>query len=286
MIDCRSVASTRTNTTGAPFSSETMSSSTNPSRISATSPSLTMVPSSRVMSGMSSNSSPMLRLATVCSTTPPDSVCSSPNVRLRDARCTAADTWEIDRSLRRNSSSPSSIAISRSRVPRSVTSEMDGSSSSAPRTSSAASRNSFSLAIDDETARVSASTTGRASFISGRSAFGGGKLSMASTAFRTVSSMLFASAKVAISILTKPTPSVAVATTRSTPARPTTLSSTRRTMFCSTSTGDDPGAGTVTVTVRRSMAGKPWTGSRSPAASPPAMKTSMSRLAATGFSAK
>ena len=256
MIDCRSVASTRTNTAGAPFTSETMSSSTNPSRIRATSPTVTMVPSSRVMSGMSSNSSPMLRLATVCSTTPPDSVRSSPNVRLRDARCTAADTWAVDRSLRRSSSSLSSIAISRSRVPRSVTSEMDGSSSSSLRTSSAASRNSFSLTIDDETASVIASTDSRASSICGRSAFCGGKFSMASTAFRTVCSTLSASAKVAISILAKPTPSVAVATTRSTPARPTTLSSTRRTMSSSTSRGDEPGDGTVTVTVRRSMAGK------------------------------
>ena len=178
----------------------------------------------------------MLRLATVCSTTPPDSVRSSPNVRLREARCTAADTWAIDRSLRRNSSSPSSIAISRSRVPRSVTSEMDGSSSSSLRTSSAASRSSFSFTIDDETARVIASMDSRASSISGRSAFGGGKFSMASTALRTAFSTLFASAKVAISILTKPMPSVAVATTRSTPARPTTLSSTRRTMFSSTAT--------------------------------------------------
>ena len=84
------------------------------------------------------------------------------------------------RPLRRSSSSLISIAISRSRVPWSSTSETDGSPSSALRTSSAASRNWFSLATDDETARVIASTDTRASSISGRSAFGGGKFSMAS----------------------------------------------------------------------------------------------------------
>ena len=162
-IDCCSAASTRTNTAGVPLTSETTSSSTNPSRISATSPSVTMVPSSCVMSGMPSNSSPMLRFATVCSITPPDSVRSSPNVRLREARCTASDTWEMERSLRRSSSSPSSIAISRSRVPLSVTSETDGSSSSSLRTASAASRSSFSSATGDETARVIASMVSRAS---------------------------------------------------------------------------------------------------------------------------
>ena len=208
-----------------------------------------MVPFNRVMSGMSSNSSPMLRLATVCSTTPPASVRSSPNVRLREARCTAADTAAMDRSLRRSSSSLSSIAISRSRVPLSVTSETDGNPSSASRTSSAASRSSFSPTTGDWTASVIASMESCASLISGRSAFSGGKFSMASTAFRTSFRTEPASAKVASSMLIRPTLSVAVATTRSTPASPITLSSTRRLMSCSTSCGDDdPGESTVTLT--------------------------------------
>ena len=276
----------RTNTAGVPLTSATTSSSTNPSRISATSPSVTMVPFSRVMSGMPSNSSPMLRLAMVCSTTPPDSVRSSPNVRLREARCTAADTPASDRSLRRSSSSLNSIAISRSRVPLSVTCEIDGSSSNSLRTFSAASRSSFSLTAEDETARVIASMTSCSSLMSGSSAFRGGKFSMASTAFRTSVRTSPAFAKVASSIRIRARPSVAAATTRSTPASPITLSSTRRLMSCSTSCGDAPGKRTVTVTVRRSISGNCCTASRYPDAIPPATRTSMSRLAATGFPAK
>ena len=238
------------------------------------------------MSGIPSNSSPMLRLAAVCNTTPPDSVRSSPNVRLREARCTAFDTWEMVRSLRRSSSSLSSIAISRSRVPLSVTCDTEGSSSSSLRTASAASRSSSSLTTDDETARVIASMASRASSISGRSAFSGGKFSMASTAFRTSFRTVPLSAKVASSIRTPPCPSVAVATTRSTPARPMTLSSTRRLMSCSTSCADEPGERTLTVTIRRSISGKFCTARPNPDAIPPTMKTSMSRLAATGFPAK
>ena len=245
-----------------------------------------MVPSSCVMRGMPSNSSPMLRLATVCSTIPPDSVRSSPNVRLSDARCTAADTSAMVRSLRRSSSSLSSIAISRSRVPRSVTSETDGSSSSSLRTSSAASRSRCSPTADDVTARVIASTDSRASLTSGCSAFGGGKFSMASTAFCTSFRATAGSAKVASSMRIRATPSVAVATTRSTPASPITLSSTRRLMSCSTSCADEPGTRTVTATVRRSMSGKFCTASCIPDAAPPTMRTAMSRLAATGFPAK
>ena len=254
-IDCRSVASTRTNTAGVPSTSATMSSSTNSSRISATSPSVTMVPFSRVMSGMPSNSSPMLRLATVCRMTPPDSVRNSPNVRLSEARCTAFDTAAKDRSLRRSSSSLSSIAISRSRVPLSVTCETEGNSSSSLRTSSAASRSASSPTSDDETARVIASMANRSSLISGGSAFIGGKFSMAPTALRTSLRTAPASAKVATSMRIRPLPSLAVATTRSTPARPVTACSMRRLTSCSTSCGDEPGARTVTLTVRRSIAG-------------------------------
>ena len=214
-----------------------------------------MVPFSRVISGMPSNSSPMLRLATVCSTTPPESVRSSPNVRLSEARCTAFDTSTMDRSLRRSSSSLSSIAISRSRVPLRVTCETDGSSSSSLRTSSAASRSSFSSTTDDETTRVIASMDRRAGSISARSAFNGGKFSMASTAFRTSFRTVFLSAKVASSMRVLPQPSLAVATTRSTPASPMTLSSTRRLMSCSTSCDDEPGERTVTVIARRSISG-------------------------------
>ncbi len=159
------------------------------------------------------------------------------------------------RSLRRSSSSLNSIAISRSRVPLSVTCETDGSSSSSLRTASAASRSSSSPARDDETARVIASMVSRASSISGRSAFDGGKFSMASTAFRTSLRTVLASAKVAISMSTLPRPSVAVVTTRSTPARPMTDSSTRRLTSCSTSCADEPGERTFTVTARRSIAG-------------------------------
>ena len=228
----------------------------------------------------------MLRLATVCSTTPPESVRSSPNVRLSEARCTAFDTWLIDRSLRRSSSSLSSIAISRSRVPRRVTCETDGRSRSSLRTSSAASRNSSSPTADDETASVIASMLSRASPISGSSALGGGNLSMESTAFRTSFRTVLASAKVASSMPTLPHPSEAVATTRSTPASPMTLSSTRRLTSCSTSCEDEPGTRTVTVTTRRSISGKFCTASPNPDAIPPTTKTAMSRFAATGFPAK
>ena len=81
-----------------------------------------------------------------------------------------------------------------------------------------------------------------------------------------------------------PTPSVAVDTTRSTPwILPIKLSSTRRTMFSSTSCGDEPGERTVTMTVRKSISGKFWTAIRDPDAMPAIRINSMRRLAATGF---
>lgn len=91
MTDCSSVASMRTSTAGLPLTSVITSSSTNPSRIVATSPSVTIVPSSWVMSGMSSKSRPTLLLATVCRTTLPASVRISPMVRLREARLTVVE---------------------------------------------------------------------------------------------------------------------------------------------------------------------------------------------------
>ena len=159
--DCRSVASTRTSTAGMPLTRETTSSSTKASRILATSPSVTMLPSSRVRSGMLANSSPMLRLPTVCSTTPPDSVRSSPNVRFKETRWTVLATWAIERPLRRSASSLSSIEISRSRVPRSLTWEIDGNSSNSRRTCSAASLSLSSPASDEDTARVMTSISRR-----------------------------------------------------------------------------------------------------------------------------
>ena len=160
-MDCPSAASTRTKTAGLPSNRETTSSSTKPSRTSAMSPRVTIVPSRRVMSGMSSNSLPARRLPTVCRTTPPASVRSSPNVRFSEARRTALATRLMVRSLRRSSSSLSSIDISRSRVPSSVTREMEGRPSSPSRSSSAASRNSFSPATEDETAIVMTSRSRR-----------------------------------------------------------------------------------------------------------------------------
>ena len=254
--DCPSAAETRTNTAGLPLNSETISSSTNPSRISATSPTVTIVPSSRVMRGMFLNSSPARRLETVCRTTPPASVRSSPNVRFNEARWMALATWLMDRSLRRSSSSLSSIAISRSRVPSSLTWEMDGNPNNPSRSPSAASRSSFSATCDDETARVMTSIAARRTFTSGRSALRGGKFSILSTAPRTSSSTSETSAKSATSTSIRPRFWLAVLTTRSTPGNPTTASSTRRLMSSSTSRGDEPGKGTVTVTVRVSRSGK------------------------------
>ncbi len=69
-IDRCSVASIRTNTAGGPLTRVTTSSSTNASRLSATSPSVTVVPLRLVRRGMSSNSSPKRRLETVCRMNP------------------------------------------------------------------------------------------------------------------------------------------------------------------------------------------------------------------------
>ena len=78
---------------------------------------------------------------------------------------------------------------------------------------------------------------------------------MLSTAFWTSRRTVPESAKVATSTSMRPRSSVAVATTRSTPGRPITLSSTRRLMSCSTSWAEEPGAPTVTRIARRSMSG-------------------------------
>ena len=255
-IDCLSEALTRTRTAGWPLTVVMMFWSTNPSRIVAMSPSDTIVPSSFVMSGMSSNSVPTVRLATVCRTTPPAWVRSSPNVRFREARRTVCDTSLRERPLRRNSSSLNSMVISRSRVPLSTTWEMDGRASSSSRTSSAAYRNRLSETDDDETASVTTSRAVRMSSTCGRSATAGGKFSIPPTAFLTSSSTVSPSAKVANSISTRARPSVATATTRSTPDSPTTLSSMRRLMSSSISLGDEPGDGTVTSTLRRSSSGE------------------------------
>ena len=202
-----------------------------------------MVPSSLVMSGMSSNSSPECRLEAVCSTTPPASVRSSPNVWFSDALCTALDTSLKVRLWRRSSSWLSSMDISRSRVPLSFTWEMDGSSSSSSRTFSAASRSACSETAGEETASVMTSSANCRSSTSGWSAVTGGKFSMPSTAVRTSSRTLAASANVDSSMSIRPMPSEAVPTTRSTPASPMTLSSIRRLTSSSTSCGDAPGTG-------------------------------------------
>ena len=113
-----------------------------------------MLPSSRVSSGMLLNSSPMLRLPTVCSTTPPASVRSSPNVRFMETPRTVLATWAMERLLRRSASLLSSIEISRSRVPRSLTWEIDGNSSNSLRTCSAARLSLSSPTTGEDTARV------------------------------------------------------------------------------------------------------------------------------------
>ena len=64
---------------------------------------------------------------------------------------------------------------------------------------------------------------------------------MLSTALWMSLKTVSVSAKVAISTITVPMLWCAVATTRSTPGSPTTLSSIRRLMSCSTSCGDAPG---------------------------------------------
>ena len=215
-----------------------------------------MVPSSLVMRGMSLNSSPKRRLETVCRTTPPASVRSSPNVRFSEALCTALEISLNVRLWRRSSSSLSSMDISRSRVPRNFTWEIEGSSSSSSRTFSAASRSSCSETAAEETASVITSSAGCRSSTSGWSAVTGGKFAMPPTAVWTSFRTFVASANVDSSILIRPRPSVAVPTTRSTPGRPMTLSSIRRLTSSSTSWGDAPGNGTVTVTVRGSMGGK------------------------------
>ena len=206
-IDCCSVASTRTSMAGSPSTRVMMSSSTNPSRISATSPTVRIEPSSRVITGMSSNSSPNCRFETVCSTRPPASVRSSPKVKFREARRIASEIWLMESPLRRSSTSLSSIEISRSLVPTSVTWETDGSSSSPSRNAWAASRNSFSVADVDETESVRTSISTRLYSISGCSAETGGKFSMRSTAFLTSSRTAAASAKVASSTVTWASPS-------------------------------------------------------------------------------
>ena len=208
------------------------------------------------MSGMSANSSPARRFETVCRTTLPAFVRSSPNVRLREARCTALTTCRRERSWRRSSSSLSSIEISRSRAPSSDTCEMEGRASNPSRSSSAASRSSFSATWDEETARVMTSGVTRNSCTSGRSAPGGGNRSIAFTAPSTALSTSAASANSATSTSIRPRPWVAVPTTRSTPGSPTTASSTRRLTSSSTSFADEPGRRTVTVTVRVSSTGK------------------------------
>ena len=238
------------------------------------------------MSGMSRNSSPTWRLASVCRTTPPAPVRNSPAVRFTEPRRTIPETSERVKPLRRKASSLISMVISRSRVPLRSTSETDGSASRSSRSRSAASRNWSSVSTEDETANVITSRTGRDINTSGCSALTGGKFSMRSTAFCTSSSTVSGLAKAETSILTWPSPSVATPTTRSTPGLPMTLSSIRRLMSCSTSSGDVPGEGTRTVTVRWSTSGKPCTANSLPAMAPPMSRTSMRRLAATRFSAK
>ena len=245
-----------------------------------------MVPLSLVMSGISLNSSPKRRLETVCRTNPPDSVRSSPNVRLSEALCTAFSISLNERSCRRNPSSLSSMDISRSRVPSSRTWETDGSSNNSSRRFSAASRRPFSSTAVDDTASVMTSRASCWSSTSGWSAVTGGKFSMPATAVWTSFRTRVASAKFASSMRIWPRLSDAVPTTRSTPVIPMTLSSILRLTSSSTSLGDAPGNGTVTVTVRRSMGGKCWTARCVPEMIPPTMKNSMSRLAATGLPAK
>ncbi len=253
--DCSLAASTRTKTAGLPSTVERMSSSTKPSRIVATSPSVRMVPSSLVMSGMFLNSSPICRFPTAWRTTPPARVRNSPNVALREARRTILATLARVRLWRRSSSSFISMAISRSRVPRNLTWETDGNASRSSRRLSAALRNAFSGTVEDATANVITSIACFFSSTLGRSAFAGGKFSMLSTALRTSARTSPASAKVSSSTSSRAKPCEAVPTTRATPGRPTTLSSIRRLTSSSTSFGDAPGTFTVTLTVRRSISG-------------------------------
>ena len=57
-------------------------------------------------------------------------------------------------------------------------------------------------------------------------------------------------------------------------------------MSSRTSLGEEPGDLTETVTLRRSISGKFWTGRLEPAIRPPTMKNSIRRFAATGLPAK
>ena len=88
------------------------STSANPSRMTATSPRRRMLPSGAARSTMSSNSSPVSRLALVRSRRSPAPVRISPDDRLSEDTRTAAATWLIDRSWRRRASSRTSMAIS------------------------------------------------------------------------------------------------------------------------------------------------------------------------------
>ena len=178
------------------------------------------------------------------------------------------------------------MLISRSRVPCKETTDTPGSPNSADFSVSASRRKRSSSKVDAETDNVSTLRSTSVRRTSAGSALGGGKFSMRSTAVRTVLRTSTGSANALISTTTSPTPSAAVESTRSTPTMPETLSSMRRLMSSSTSSGDAPGYGTVTVMVRGSYSGKRSIATFVMANTPPPSSSSMSTLAATWLRAK
>ena len=264
MIDCRSVASTRTNTAGVPFTSETMSSSTKPSRTRATSPSVTMVPSSsrdernvlELLADAALGDGVQHHAPGLGAQLPERQVegCAlhrgghlggrqvvAPQLLLAELDCylpvtrARSVTSEMGRQLQQFAAHvfgrQSQLVLARDRRRDGERHRLDGQ----PRQLYLWPFRVLRREVLDGVHRIPHSVQYAVCIGEGRDfdpdeahAFGGGGHDPLYT------------------------------------ARPTTLSSTRRTMSCSTSRGDEPGDGTVTVTVRRSMAGSSEPGAGAP----------------------
>ena len=207
------------------------------------------------------------------------SVSTLPPGRSRLPRRTAAATSSSVRPWARRASFETSIEISYCRTPETRTSEIVGSE-----VRSSLTRFAISLRVRSGASPKIAISMTRPSAVSATtsgSSASTGKLVIRSMADLISSSVFDSSVPSDSSASTTPTFSEATLVTRSTPWMPVTRSSIRRTIACSTSSGDAPGYWTCTWIVSREISGKVSCGRLMRLTNPARMMSTMSRLAAT-----